>query len=63
MKRFRWHNLAQHRDQWRVLVNTIMNPRVFLIGGEIYREAGQLLASQGICPMYFVIQVWYLRYQ
>jgi hypothetical protein len=23
-----WINLAQDRDQWRVLVNTVMNPRV-----------------------------------
>jgi hypothetical protein len=23
-----WTNLAQYRDQWRVLVNTIMNLRV-----------------------------------
>jgi hypothetical protein len=43
-------DLAQHRGQWRTLVNTVMK----LLAGTSWAEE-QLSASQGLCSMsYFV---------
>jgi hypothetical protein len=39
-----WIHLAQDRDQWRALVNTIMNLR-------IPYKRGNFLSSEGICFM------------
>jgi hypothetical protein len=40
-----WTDLAQDRDQWRTLVNTVMNLRVHKMLGSS-RVAAQLAASQ-----------------
>jgi hypothetical protein len=40
-----WVHLAQERDQWRVLVKTVVNFGFRKIPG-IYLAAAQLLASQ-----------------
>jgi hypothetical protein len=50
--------LALDRDQWRVLVNTVMNPRVPRKAGEgISWLAEWLLSSEGLCSMEIVYKL------
>jgi hypothetical protein len=42
-----WIDLAQDRDQWRVLVNMVMNLCIFIKCWGIFLVAAQLGASQG----------------
>jgi hypothetical protein len=47
-----WIYLAQDRDRWRALVNTIMNLRDPQNAGEFLDQLSVLLASQeGLCSM------------
>jgi hypothetical protein len=53
-----WIDLAQDRDQWRVLVNTVMNLRVsFKMLGSSW-VAAQLIASQeGLSSVSIILSV------
>jgi hypothetical protein len=44
-----WIHLAQNRDQWRAVVNTVMNLQVTQKVGNFVTE--WLLASQELCYM------------
>jgi hypothetical protein len=50
-----WIDLAEGRDKWRAVVNTVMNIRVHKIWG-ISCVAEELLAAQeGLCFMELVV--------
>jgi hypothetical protein len=62
-----WINLVQDRDQWKVLVNTVMNLRFYKVLG-YSSAAGRLAASQEVLGFMesvyfgFICQLFYFLF-
>jgi hypothetical protein len=49
-----WIDVAWHRDQWRTLVNKVINLRVLLNTGDFFIPEELLASQEGLCSIQLV---------